>query len=267
MNRYSIVMLLALALLLPSCKQKNDMDATDKIESIRAERRLILQGNTKFEKGDVVAALKLYMEAQKANPSSPEAIFNMGVAQARLASQSTKSDEKKSTEMLEAAKSNLTIVTAMKGRALPIAAFACYNLGNMSFREEKYPEAIAMYQQALRINPEFNEARRNLRIAQLKQNENQDKKQDKNQDKNQDKDKNQDNDKDKDKDKDQQQNQQNQQDQQKNQQNQQQQQSRMNQQAAQQVLQAIDNKENATRARLQRRNQQKGTPTGPHRRW
>ena len=61
---------------------------------------------------------------------------------------------------------------------------AAYDLGNISFNSQQYAQAIEHYKNALRKNPDNDKARENLRLAQLKlqqQQQNQDKNQDKNQ--------------------------------------------------------------------------------------
>ena len=74
---------------------------------------------------------------------------------------------------------------------------AFYNLGNLAYNQQQYAQSIEMYKNALRENPEDNQARENLRLAQLKKqeqeqtkdknkNDKKDKKEDK-KDKNQDK--------------------------------------------------------------------------------
>ena len=133
-----------------------------------------------------------------------------------------------------------------------LASKANYNLGNIEFNREKYAEAINFYKQALRIDPKDENARKNLRIAQLKQqNQNNDNKdnQDNKQDQQQDQNKDQQQDQDKNKDQNQDQNKDQNQDQKKD--NQQQ---NINNQTASQILQAVDNKENQTRARVNRAN-------------
>ena len=140
------------------------------------------------------------------------------------------------------------------GREKPmLASRANYNLGNIAFNSEDYSNALNYYKQSLRLNPDDEAARRNLRITQLKlQNQNQDQDKDQNQD--QDKDQNQDQNQDQNKD----QNQQNQdRNKDQNQQNQNQQQDRqdINKQTADQILQAMENKENKTRAKVAAGNQ------------
>ena len=80
----------------------------------------------------------------------------------------------------------------------------------MAYNDQDYGKSIERYKQALRINPDNNRTRQNLRLAQLKKQE---------QDQNKDKDK----------------------------QDQQQQQQQPMTQNAEQILQAMQNKENATR--------------------
>ena len=45
---------------------------------------------------------------------------------------------------------------------------AFYNLGNLAYNQQQYDQSIEMYKNALRQNPDDNQARENLRLAQLK---------------------------------------------------------------------------------------------------
>ena len=137
---------------------------------------------------------------------------------------------------------------------------SCYDLGNIMGNVEQWQQAIDLYKQALRLNPDDDEARYNLRYAQLKlqeqqnnqnqnqdQNKDQDKNKDQNKDQNKDKDKDQNKDQNKDKDKNKDQNQ----DQNQNkQQNQPQDQQNMSQQNADQALGAVQQKENDTQRKV-----------------
>ncbi|UKI44515.1 MAG: tetratricopeptide repeat protein [Porphyromonadaceae bacterium] len=70
-----------------------------------------------------------------------------------------------------------------------VVSVAAYDLGNISYKQQDYGQAIECYKEALRKNPKYDDARYNLRMAQLKQkdkNKNQNKNQDKNKDKNKD---------------------------------------------------------------------------------
>ena len=135
-----------------------------------------------------------------------------------------------------------------------VVSVAAYDLGNISYKQQDYGQAIECYKEAFRKNPKYDDARYNLRMAQLKQkdkNKNQNKNQDKNKDKNKDqnKDKNKDKQnkdkKDQNKDQDKNQDKQNQQ-----QQQQQQQKGGMSQQNMEQILRTMQNQENATQQRV-----------------
>jgi hypothetical protein len=242
MKKYLI--LLCISLTLVACGSSST--------TTREERKAIAAGNSDFLSGDYAGAIKKYSEALQSNPTSPEGLFNLGSAQFAQGGKLLAAKDTTGKQLMEAGESNLSIVAKMKGRAFPIASMAYYNLANFKFSEENYKDAIDLYKASLRITPGFEECRRNLRIAQLKQQQNQDQNQDKNKNKDQNKDQNQDQNKDQNKDQNQDQNK----DQNKDQQ---QQQDRMNQQTADQILQAMENKENNTRAKLIR-NSQKQQP-------
>ncbi len=142
------------------------------------------------------------------------------------------------------------MVSKLGSQKPDLAAKANYNLGNVCFNSEGYPQALDYYKQALRLNPDDAAAKRNLRITQLKmQNQNQDKDKNQDQNKDQNQDQNKDQNKDQNQNKDQDQNKDQNQDQQQNK-NQQQQPQDINQQTADQILKAMENKENQTRARV-----------------
>lgn len=219
--------------------------------SDRLERRAILEGNKLYKEGKYLEAAKEYEEALKKNPGSAEATYNLGLTQVRRA-EATQVDSLRQS-FLQAASSNFGKVAALKNDKRALASKADYNLGNIAFQSEDYARAVASYKQALRLNPNDEDARRNLRIAQKKLQQNQDDKDD-----NKDKDKqNQDDRKDQDKkDQDKQENQDQNQDKE-NRQDQQQQQPRepeINPQTADQILKAMENKENELRARVMKAN-------------
>lgn len=219
-------------------------------ESTRKERNNITAGNKLYNEGKYRAAMLKYQDALKENPSSAVGRYNLGLSQIRLGSNPSDTTQA-AKDMLQNGCKTMEQVAQM-GREKPqLAARANYNLGNVAFNSEDYSNALNYYKQALRLNPEDDAARRNLRITQLKlQNQNQDQDQDQNQ--------NQDQNQDKDKDQDKNQNKEQNQDQNKNkdqdQQNQQQQPD-INQQTADQILKAMENKENQTRARISTGNQ------------
>lgn len=217
-------------------------------ESTRKERNYITEGNKLYNDGRYRAAIQKYQEALKINPSSAVARYNLGLSQIRLGSNPSDTTTT-AKEMLESGKKAMQDVAALGGLKQDLAARANYNLGNVAFNAEDYSSALGFYKQALRLNPKDDSARRNLRITQLKlQNQNQDQNQDQNKDQN--KDQNQDQNKDQNKDQKQDQNQDQNQDKQDQNKDRQKQQPDINQQTADQILKAMENKENQTRARV-----------------
>jgi tetratricopeptide (TPR) repeat protein len=135
---------------------------------------------------------------------------------------------------------------------------AFYDLGNIAYGRQDYGKAIELYKHALRCNPDDEQARHNLRLAQLKKQQ-QDKNKDQNQDQNKD---NQDQNQDK-------QNQDKQNQDKQNQDKQQQQQGGMSQQNAEQVLKAMQDRERATQQRInaQQAQQQRHERRRTNRKW
>ena len=217
-------------------------------QSTRTERRHINTGNRLYEQNKFVDAQREYQAALKANPSSAVATYNLGLSQLRQI-KNLKDTTSKNSPLRKEAVSNLSAVANMAASKPGLAAKANYNLGNMEFNSENYKGAIDYYKQSLRIDPSDERARKNLRIAQKKLQQQQQNQQ--NQDK-----------------KDQQQKQdqkQQKQDQKQDQEKQQQ----ISPQTSQQILQAVDNKENAVRARVNKANSGKksGEAARSVRRW
>ncbi len=224
----------------------------ERVESNRKERNFIKEGNKLYNEGRYRAAYQKYLEALKENPNSAAGRYNLGLSQIRLGSNPSDTTQS-AKDMLQNGCKTMEQVAQM-GREKPeLAARANYNLGNVAFEAQDFSKALNYYKQSLRLNPDDEAARRNLRITQLKlQNQNQDQNKDQNKDQNQDqnKDQNQDQNKDQNQDQNKDQNQ----DQQQQNQNQQPQQD-INQQTADQILKAMENKENQTRARVANGNQ------------
>ena len=204
--------------------------------STRAERKLVTKGNKLYTERKFVEAASVYEEALKENPQSTSARYNLGLAQLRQVKNPADTTPA-NRQMLDRARKNLADVANRAKDKPGLAAKANYNLGNLEFNTEQYQKAIDYYKQALRIDPADDHARKNLRIAQKKlqqqQNQNQDQQ-------NQDQEQKQD--------------QQQQQQQQQQQERQQPQEQQINEQTAERILQAMDNKENQTRARVNRAN-------------
>lgn len=245
MKRYIVILIAALFALPLLCL---DIHA-EKVESNRKERNAITAGNKLYNDGRYRAAMLKYQEALKMNPNSAVARYNLGLSQIRLGSNPSDTTQT-AKDMLKKGCESMEMVSKLGGQKPDLAAKANYNLGNVCFNSEGYPQALDYYKQALRLNPDDAAAKRNLRITQLKmQNQNQDKDKNQDQDKDQNQDQNKDQNKDQNQNKDQDQNKDQNQDQQQNK-NQQQQPQDINQQTADQILKAMENKENQTRARV-----------------
>ena len=209
-------------------------------ESTRKERRLISEGNRLYKEGKFKEASKQYQMAVAVNPQSPEARFNLALSHLKLAAQPGV-DEKQREQLMKSGTEGMSAIAGVGASNPKLASYVAYNLGNVAFNAQQYPEAIQCYKQALRFNPDDDTARRNLRIAQKKlQDQNKDKNKDQNKDQNKDKDN---------KDKDQN-NQNKDQNQNKDKNENQQKDNSMSNNTAEQILKAMENKENATRTRV-----------------
>lgn len=230
----------------------------------REQRKLIMKGNGLYRSQKYDEAFKVYSEVLKKYPGCPEASYNYGLTMLQLAA-GKDIDEEKRKKYIEEGASLMEASTKFGSTNPELASRANYNLGNLAVANEQLPQAVEYYKQALRLNPADNNARHNLRIVQLKMQNNKDQNDDKNKDKDKNKNQNQDQNKDKDKNKDQNQDQNkdkskdkpNQQDQQ---QQPQQPNERMSNDAAKQILQAMEQKENQIRASKAKNAKQGGRP-------
>lgn len=258
----------------------------DKDLSTKSERNAIVEGNQYFHDGKFSDAEAAYKKALTDNPNSQMAAFNLATTFLRQAPE-LKNDsfpnpqqqggDGKEPQLSQQLNSAIEILQnlAQNSPNPAIVSLAAYDLGNIAYRQQNYPQAIECYKEALRKQPKFNDARYNLRMAQLKNKDNQknqNKNQDKNKDQQQDKNKEKDKDKDKDKNKDKNQNQQQQnQNKDKNQQQQNQQQNKgsMSGQNMDQILRSMQNQENATQQRVNaaRAKQQAGERARTQNKW
>lgn len=220
-------------------------------QSVREERRLIMAGNKLYVERKFKEAASKYKEAMGVNQASAVAMYNLGMANIRQVVNPKDSSDASATLLNNGVKL-LNDVAKMAKEKPGLASKANYNLGNLEFNRENYAEAISHYKQSLRIDPKDANAKKNLRIAQLKlkqQEQDKNKDQNKEQDNNKDKDQNKDQNKDKDKDQNKDQNKDENKDNDKDKQD-----GKIDRQTASQILQAIDNKESQTRARVNRAN-------------
>lgn len=207
-------------------------------ETTREERSHVAQGNALYSKGDYAGAKAEYEAALKINNGNLTARYNYALSRIRLATAKDKPED--AAHMFKDAMSDLSNVVAASAENPSLAAKAAYNMGNIAFNQQDYQSAAAHYKDALRLNPDHEKSRRNLRITQKKMQQNQN--QNKNKDQNKDKDKN------KDQNKDQNQNQNNDQD---NSKDRQKDRDKIDRQSADRILNAVENKENSTRSRIE----------------
>lgn len=199
MKRFSSILFTLLAIaILCSCSKSEVTE--QEAQSNKAERNFIREGNKLFADENYADAEVAYSKALQANPSSAIAAYNMGLA---LAKQANEGD---TTGLLQRADSLFNFAASISNDK-DLKSHAFYNKGNLAYGAQQYDRAIEDYKNALRCVPTDDDARYNLRMAQLKLQEQQQQQQDKNNDKNQDQNQDQQN----------QQNQQNQQDQNQNQ--------------------------------------------------
>lgn len=210
-------------------------------QSVKLERNHVRSGNKLYKAGRYSEAEVHYRKALEANPRSAMAQFNLASSLLRQETASKPATGKQQGQASNRRDEAVQLLTSLAENCAvkSIAGKANYDLGNLAYKQQQYGDAIELYKNALRKNPRYDDARYNLRLAQLKQ------KQSKN-NKNNDNKKKQDK-KNKDKNKNKQQ-----QDKNKNRNPQQpkQQPSGMSRQNMDQILRTMQNQENATQQRL-----------------
>lgn len=278
MKTLKLKILMLLLVLLTGAANAAATPAGDEIPTIKKERNHIRSGNKLYKAKRYAEAEVEYRKALQVAPQSSIAQFNLATALMRQGS-ATASQESKDNPMNEAQSLLENIVKSSSSRDL--RGKASYDLGNIAYAQQQWQQAIEHYKNALRCNPADDHARDNLRLAQLKKQQQdkqnkQNKNQDQNKDKNQDKDK-QDQNKDK-KNQDQNKQDQDKEKQNKDKQNQQsqnqqngqpKQQNGMSQQNVEQVLKAMQDQERATQQRINARQaqQQRGERARTNRKW
>ena len=146
----------------------------------KEERQLIKEGNKLFEEGNYQEAEIMYNKATQVNPNSPAANYNLALS---LAKQIKTSDNDSIKNDMTAHALSLFELVPTLTKDSTLIAMAFHNMGNLSYENEAYKEAVDAYKQSLRHNPNDNDTRYNLRMAQLKLKEQQQQQQQ--QDKNQ----------------------------------------------------------------------------------
>jgi len=180
-------------------------------------RKQLRDGNKEYKQERYTEAEIAYRKALEANAQSADAAYNLGNALY------------KQGKCPEALQQFQTVINAETDAKKLASTF--HNIGNIFMNQQDYAKSIAAYKQSLRKNPNDDQTRYNLALAQkLLEEQQQDQNQDQNKDKNEDK-----------QDKQDQQNQQDQQEQDKQDKTQEQQQpdEKMSEDKAQQILDAL----------------------------
>ena len=190
-------------------------------------RNFIKEGNQLYRSEKFADAEVKYRKALEIDPNNEYAQFNLASS---LLKQSGNANPNEGKNPVEDAKTILQDLTTT-GQNQSIKEKCYHNLGNLAFDQQQYAESISFYKKALRINPDNDRTRENLRIAQLKMQEQKNNQQNQEQKKEEQK----------------QQQQQNKEEQQQNQQ----QQSSMSDANAEKILKAMENEEAKTRRRVE----------------
>ncbi len=158
------------------------------------ERGLVRRGNREFKREQFEKSVDSYQRALQHDSTCFEAKYDLASALYR-------------TERYDKAEKTLLGIVNDTTRTEKERGEVAYNLGNTQFAQQKYKEALSSYRQAMRCNPNDEDAKFNYaftkRLIQQQEQQQQQQNQDQNQDQNKDNQDKQDN-----------QNQQNQQDQQ-----------------------------------------------------
>ena len=209
------------------------------------ERGLVRKGNRQFKREQFEKSVDSYQRALQHDSTSFEAKYDLASALYR-------------TERYEKAEKTLLGIVNDTTRTELERGEVAYNLGNTQFAQQKYKEALSSYRQAMRCNPNDEDAKFNYaftkRLIQQQEQQQQQQNQDQNQDnkeQNQDKQNQQDNQNQQGEDKqDQQQQPQNQDSKEKQQQGEQRSEGAMTPEQQEALLQAIQAEEDKTQDKL-----------------
>lgn len=230
------LLIFALSVVLPVCAFCQQDYSTKK------ERNYIREGNELFKEKRYAEAEAAFKKALQENGNSPIAKFNLATTYLKQVNLNDTTQNGLLSETQQLLKETASIADPK------LASKAYYDLGNIFYNQKNYAQSIAMYKDALRRNPDDDQARQNLRLAQkqLQNQQNQQQHQDNKQDNKDQQKQNQDQNKEKNK---------NGQDQQKpdNQQQKQPQQppkNGMSKENAEQILQTMQNEEKNTQDKV-----------------
>ena len=210
----------------------------------RSDRSFVRKGNHMFEDSLFIKAEENYLKALDMNPELNEAYFNLGNAYTAQQKPNEAIEQySKMAGVLETQKKELMDNPSASKKDLDKCkqdlAKTYHNTGVVYHMCEQYDKAVEAYKQALRNNPQDDETRYNMILAQRMLQDQQQQQQEQQQEQEQEQQQ------------DQQQQQQDQQEQQQEQQQQQQQEEEMSQENAEQILQAAMQDEKDVQERVQ----------------
>ena len=238
------LLIFALSVVLPVCAFCQQDYSTKK------ERNYIREGNELFKEKRYAEAEAAFKKALQENGNSPIAKFNLATTYLKQVNLNDTTQNGLLSETQQLLKETASIADPK------LASKAYYDLGNIFYNQKNYAQSIEMYKNCLRRNPNDDNARENLRLAQKKKQ--QQEQQQNNQQEQQDKQEQQQDKQNKDQDQQQQDNKEQQdkeQEQQQNQQNtQQNSQQGMSQENIEQILKAMQNAEQNTQQRVKEEN-------------
>lgn len=139
------------------------------------ERGLVRKGNRQFKREQFEKSVDSYQRALQHDSTSFEAKYDLASALYR-------------TERYDKAEKTLLSIVSDTTRTELERGEVAYNLGNTQFAQQKYKEALSSYRQAMRCNPDDEDAKFNYAFTKrlIQQQEQQQQQQQQNQDQNQD---------------------------------------------------------------------------------
>lgn len=149
-------------------------------QATKRERNLIKQGNEYFNKKQYSKAEESYSRVLEINPNSQIAKYNLGSTMLRQRGGNSEKDVARDSLISR----YLSDVGSNTSAPASLRAHSFYNLGKLAYDSQDYANSVNYFKQSLKIDPKDDQARKNLRMAQKKLQQNQ-----QNQDKNKNKDK------------------------------------------------------------------------------
>lgn len=122
------------------------------VSAQKAERKNVREGNKKYEKDKYTESEIAYRKALETNPKSKEGTYNLGNSLYK---------QEKIKEALEQYQIALNLEADPLKRSSVL-----HNAGNGFMQAKDYSNAVASYRMSLRFNPNDNETRYNLAVAQ-----------------------------------------------------------------------------------------------------